>query len=596
MIPAGADPTLQAGVCMDITDILVLFCLASAIVTYGLGIAVYTKNPRSSVNRLFLLAMLSASYWAAGEYLAWQATSASEVMFWLKASSFWTLVIVFTLHFLLAFTRHPLAEPRNLKYLALFLYLPAILISLVEITTNTVFTVIYLPGRGYVYSPAIDSQFYPAAGFIVVLLSIFCLIVGLTSYKHQETRQARDQILLVTAGVIIALMSGFLSVFLLPLKGIHIPNLAFIGLICLSAIITFGILRRGLFTLSPESAVTDIIRTMPDSLLLADKDGRIVVSNRAADVLFRKAAAVMKGQAIGTVLPPQTSVAIRKAIHAKSTFTDMEAVLDTPDYRVVSIAGSPVIEPGGETAGFVLIIRDITGRKASERVLRLVNEKLSLLSQLTRHDIGNQVTALNGYLELIQGKTQDPVTGRYVTASLGIVGNIESHLRFSREYEEIGKHEPVWQSARDMFDHAQKTLAQDGVDIRFDLPLVDLYADPLSEKVFYNLLENALRHGGDRLTWIQVSASETDGGEMVIRFEDNGIGVAADEKERIFTRFYGKNTGLGLTFSRDILSVTDISIRETGEPGKGARFEIRVPSQSWRYSSYCKASQMRREM
>jgi PAS domain S-box-containing protein len=585
MIPVGADPSLRAGVRMDITDILVLFCLASAIVTYGLGIAVYTKNPRSAVHRLFLLAMLSASYWAAGEYLVWQATSAGDVMFWLKASSFWTLVIVFTLHFLLAFTRHPLAEPRNLKYLAVFLYLPAILISFVEITTNTIFTVIYLPGSGFVYSPAIESQFYPAAGFIVVLLSIFCLVVGLTSYKHQETRQARDQVLLVTAGVIIALMSGFVSVFLLPLKGIHIPNLAFIGLICLSAIITYGILRRGLFTLSPESAVTDIIRTMPDSLLLVDKEGQIVVSNRAAGTLFQGAAAGMKGQSIEAILPQQTRETIRKAIRTKGTFTDMESVLDTHDYRVVSIAGSPVIEPGGETAGFVLIIRDITGRKASERVLRLVNEKLSLLSQLTRHDIGNQVTALNGYLQLVHEKVQDPAVIRYVSASIGIVGNIEGHLRFSRQYEEIGKHEPVWQSVIDMLDHAQKNLPHEGVDIQIDLPRVDIYADPLSEKVFYNLLENALRHGGGSLTRIRVSASENDGGEMTIVFEDNGVGVARDEKERIFTRFYGKNTGLGLTFSRDILSVTDISIREAGEPGAGARFEIHVPSQSWRYSS-----------
>ena len=568
---------------MDITNILVIFCLASAIITYGLGIAVYTRNPQSAVHRLFLLAMLSASYWAAGEYLAWQAATPGEVMFWLKASSFWTLVIVFTLHFFLAFTRHPLSERRNLKYLAVFLYLPAVLISLVEITTSQIFTVAYFPGLGFVYSPAMESPFYLAAGFIVVLLSIFCLVVGLTSYKSQETKQARDQVLLVTAGIIIALMSGFISVFLLPLKGIHIPNLAFIGLICLSAIITFGILRRGLFTLSPESAVTDIIRTMPDSLILADRNGQIVVSNTAADALFWRAAADMKGQPIETLLPQQTSETIRKAIRDRITFTDIESVLDTTDYRVVSIAGSPVIEPGGETAGFVLIIRDITGRKASERALRLVNEKLSLLSQLTRHDISNQVTSLNGYLQLTREKIKDPVPGRYISASLSIVENIESHLRFSRQYEEIGKHDPVWQSARDMIDHALRNLSHDGVDILVDVPAVDLYTDLLSEKVFYNLLENALRHGGN-LTMIRISAAEVNGGEMVFVFEDNGIGVPMDEKERIFSRFYGKNTGLGLTFSRDILSVTDISIRETGEPGRGARFEIRVPLRSWRYS------------
>ncbi len=568
---------------MDITDILVLFCLVSAIITYGLGIAVYTKNPRSSVHRLFLLAMLSASYWAAAEFLTWQATTASEVEFWLNAGSFWTLVIVFNLHFVLAFTRHPLAERRNLKYLALFLYLPAILISIVEITTDAIFTVIYLPGRGFVYSPAIDTQFYPAAGFIVVLLAIFCLVVGLTSYKRQETRQARDQVLLVTAGLIVAFLSGFVSVFLLPLKGIHIPNLAFIGFICLSAFITYGILKHGLFTLSPESAVTDILRTMPDSLLLVDRFGRIADSNRSAEVLFRRTSAEIKGLSVDTVLPQQTGEAVRKAIRDRITFTDTESVLDTPEYRVVSIAGTPVIEPGGETAGFVLILRDITGRKASERVLRLVNEKLSLLSQLTRHDIGNQVTALNGYLQLIQGKTQDPVLDRHVSASLGIVQNIESHLRFSREYEEIGKHDPVWQSASEMIDRAQRNLSHDGIEISVDVPPMNLYADPLVEKVFYNLLENAVRHGGS-ITRIRISAAEAGGGEMVIVLSDNGVGIPVGEKERIFSRFYGKNTGLGLTFSRDILAVTDISIRETGEPGSGARFEIRVPPYAWRYS------------
>ena len=135
---------------MDIIAILVSFCLASAIITYGLGISVYTKNPGSPVNRLFLAAMLSASYWAAGEYLIWKATGVDEVLFWLKASSFWTLALAFTLHFLLAFTRHPLAERRNLKYLLVFLYFPAILISLLEISTNLLFTITY-PARPWVY-------------------------------------------------------------------------------------------------------------------------------------------------------------------------------------------------------------------------------------------------------------------------------------------------------------------------------------------------------------------------------------------------------------------------------------------------------------
>lgn len=61
-----------------------------------------------------------------------------------------------------------------------------------------------------------------------------------------------------------------------------------------------------------------------------------------------------------------------------------------------------------------------------------------------------------------------------------------------------------------------------------------------------------------------------------------GNGVASGEKEKIFDRGFGKNTGLGLALSRENLATTGITIIENGEPGKGARFEIRVPKRMWR--------------
>ena len=71
---------------------------------------------------------------------------------------------------------------------------------------------------------------------------------------------------------------------------------------------------------------------------------------------------------------------------------------------------------------------------------------------------------------------------------------------------------------------------------------------------------------------------------MIINFEDNGVGIPTDEKEQIFERGYGKNTGLGLFLASEILSITGMTIRETGEPGKGARFEIAVPKDGYRVS------------
>jgi PAS domain S-box-containing protein len=568
---------------MEITTVLVFFCLASAIITYGLGLCVFTRNPGATVNRLFLLAMLAASYWAAGEYMIWQAAGYDAVRFWLKASSFWTLAIVLTLHFVLAFTRHPLAERKNLPYLLLFLYLPAVLISVAEIFTESVFTVIDHPGLGYVYVPALDSPVYLVQSLFFIIVMAVSLVVGISSWLKQGPGRVRQQNLLISIGIVIVIISGTLSAFFLPLAGIHIPNTVFIGIAGFSGIISYAMIRQGLFTLSPETAAAHILEIMPDGLILADSRGRIITVNPSAETLAGKKKEDLAGQPVTVILPRQSMDAIDAAMREKGSLADMEAVLDTPEYRVVSIAGSRITGPGGEAAGTVLIVHDITGRKSAERALRLAKEKVSLLSQLTRHDITNLVTALSGYLLLLSEKTTNPDSAQYIEACTGILAKIEAHIQFSREYEQIGKHEPAWQSAADLIRQAAGDLPPPHAEIVSLLPPVWIYADLLTVKVVYNLLENALRHGGAGLTRVLVSAEERDG-ELVIIIEDDGAGVPAEEKELIFTPGYGKNTGLGLTLSREILAVTEIRITETGTPGNGARFEMHVPPQSWRKS------------
>jgi signal transduction histidine kinase len=65
--------------------------------------------------------------------------------------------------------------------------------------------------------------------------------------------------------------------------------------------------------------------------------------------------------------------------------------------------------------------------------------------------------------------------------------------------------------------------------------------------------------------------------------EDDGVGIPADAKEKIFNRQYFTPSGLAMYISREILSITGISIRETGTPGNGARFEMRVPKGMYRF-------------
>ena len=111
---------------------------------------------------------------------------------------------------------------------------------------------------------------------------------------------------------------------------------------------------------------------------------------------------------------------------------------------------------------------------------------------------------------------------------------------------------------------------------------VEVFADPLIVKVFYNLMDNAFRYGG-KITTIRFSLQESDDVTEIIVCEDDGIGVPAEVKEKIFLREFGQNTGLGLALSREILDITGITIKEAGKPGQGARFEMMVPKGMWRF-------------
>jgi signal transduction histidine kinase len=153
---------------------------------------------------------------------------------------------------------------------------------------------------------------------------------------------------------------------------------------------------------------------------------------------------------------------------------------------------------------------------------------------------------------------------------------------FTREYEEIGVHAPVWLDCRTLVDTAAKEAHHRKVRVMNDLPAgTEVFVDPLVARVFYNLIDNALRYGGTKIKTIRFSVEEC-GNDHLIVCEDDGVGVPAEEKEKIFGRGYGKNTGLGLALSREIFAITAITIRESGVPGRGARFEMVVPKGIWR--------------
>jgi len=213
--------------------------------------------------------------------------------------------------------------------------------------------------------------------------------------------------------------------------------------------------------------------------------------------------------------------------------------------------------------------------------LDTMNKKLKLLSGISRHDIISQLTALQLYREMLENMLPDPSYQEYFKKMGIATERISAIMRFTQEYEEVGINNPIWVDVCAIVDTAKKDEVAGHLHLINDIPArTEVFSDALITNVFYNLIDNAARYGG-KITTIRFSVQES-GDNLVILCKDDGKGVPVEDKERIFERGFGKNTGLGLALSREILDITEIRIHETGEPGRGARFEMTVPKGMWR--------------
>ncbi len=241
--------------------------------------------------------------------------------------------------------------------------------------------------------------------------------------------------------------------------------------------------------------------------------------------------------------------------------------------------------PGRGPAGIRGLAIDNSERRRAAETLELMNRKLNLLSNVTRHDVLNQLTGLIAYLDLSRELAADPTQASYLDRGYAAADTIRKQIVFTREYQDIGIASPGWQDIAETVQRACSfvPLPRDRSRIFLDDTLagVSVYADPLLEKVFFNLIENALRHAGCSEPEVRISLQRKGSGIAIV-CEDNGSGIAFEDKERIFERGFGKKSGYGLFFVREVLSITGLSVFENGTPGRGARFEIWIPREGFR--------------
>jgi signal transduction histidine kinase len=229
-------------------------------------------------------------------------------------------------------------------------------------------------------------------------------------------------------------------------------------------------------------------------------------------------------------------------------------------------------------AGFIGFTSTMRWKRTVE--LTRANEKLSLLGGLTRHDLINQLSVLTGWLEIAKESGDPAEIAAPIDKACESARVIRWNLEFTGQYEEIGLRSPEWVSAKRAWVTGKSGLERPDIVMTERLGGLEIYADAMLDKVFRNLIDNSVRHGGG-VKRIGVSYAETKAGLRIV-YEDDGVGISDEARPRLFEHASGKQKGYGLHMAAKVLEITGMSIKEVGAGFKGARFEIFVPKGGYR--------------
>lgn len=302
------------------------------------------------------------------------------------------------------------------------------------------------------------------------------------------------------------------------------------------------------------------------------EDGNILQANPAFCKMlgFNDEQELLNISPVDLYLHPEDRFEMLRELRERGKIKDRKVVFKVRNGTTVlcSLTLSAHYDSNGNMDFIDGVAEDITEKEQSEEALRQANIKLNLLSSITRHDIINQLMILAGYLDLVMERVKDPDELKLLESMTSSVKSIEKNIVFTKDYQEIGIQAPQWVNLRDVLFNALYPLDKALINLHIEVGNYWIFTDPMIRKVFYNLANNVIKHS--KATNITINTVEEDGHLLVV-FQDDGIGI--ENKSKLFRK--GNSTsGYGLFLSKEILSITGIEIRETGIPGKGARFEL----------------------
>jgi len=279
----------------------------------------------------------------------------------------------------------------------------------------------------------------------------------------------------------------------------------------------------------------------------------------------------------------QNYLTIRVSIELSEfiVLVNLPFMLNAPEYlEIISKIVDPFVMAIKEKDYFEQLKISEASLKEINSKLELTNEKLRVVGSLARHDVRNKLFTITGNAYLLRQVCPDPESKdklAYIEQSLK---EIQSIFDFAKLYEQIGVEELKFINVEKAINSAMRLLPNASkIKIITTCQRLALLADSFLTQMFYNLIDNSIKHGKTVSNIRIYFEIDSDPEQLRLIYEDDGVGISEENKFRLFTEGFstGGSTGYGLFLIKKMIETYGWSILENGVEGKGVRIVIAIP-------------------
>jgi two-component system, OmpR family, phosphate regulon sensor histidine kinase PhoR len=347
--------------------------------------------------------------------------------------------------------------------------------------------------------------------------------------------------------------------------------------------------RHALALAEADARQQVVFNSMAEGLLILDEAGRIRLINQAFERLMNTSVD-LRGQTVIEALRLMPLQDLVDRTREVKEIVNMELETPGPGHRILGVNASSLLNRQGQRQGAILVFHDLT------RVKQLENTRKEFVANVS-HELRTPLSMIKGYLEtLLDGAKDDPEVATqflrtirkhtdrlaFLIEDLLTISQLESG-RTALNLERFHLRALLNEIFADLQTRAEQkqTLLENNVpeecEVHADIDRV--------QQVIYNLVDNAIKYGPTD-GHVRIAANKTSAGWVRVSVQDEGGGIPAEARERIFERFYRLDrarsrqeggTGLGLSIVKHIVQSHGGEVWVESKPGEGATFYFTLP-------------------